>query len=89
MIESSGKVTPKYASIKLLQIAKPVMFDEYIQKSLMTAIEALEKQIPKKPINNETCPNCGADLNEAIYCGGAKCCAWCGQAIDWEVGEDE
>ena len=57
------------------------------------AIEALEKQIPKKLQNIHrfrgrekcvgTCPTCGyaccSDYGD--YCGG------CGQAIDWKEGE--
>ena len=57
--------------------------------NIKTAIEALEKQIPKKPINTyksygETygeCPNCmHTGLREFTY----KHCWWCGQKIDWE-----
>lgn len=55
------------------------------------AVEALEKQVPKKPIfeREQTspfgvddipyCPNCKCDLPEVSYCEK------CGQAIDWEV----
>lgn len=53
--------------------------------------EALEKQIPKKPIGrwdgNETiieCPSCGKypfDLSE--YEWARRFCGNCGQAIDW------
>lgn len=59
------------------------------------AIEALEKQIPKKPIIRKTkdyfgcvkyilCPNC-----EIVEFGHEHpCfCKLCGQAIDWEVSE--
>lgn len=51
-----------------------------------TAIEVLEKQIPKKPkeiitSDNEyicsLCPICNSDLHEEKYC------AKCGQAISW------
>ena len=47
------------------------------------AIEAIEKQIPKKPIkwySEYICPGCSADLyieNEDDYCTD------CGQALDW------
>ena len=50
-------------------------------KHLNMAIEALEKQIPKKPIyqgESDMCPNCGA-----CYIFG-NCCIECGQKIDWE-----
>lgn len=52
--------------------------------------EALEKQIPKKPINNDTkgirytvsyiCPNCNREFTGT---GIADYCYHCGQALDW------
>ena len=59
------------------------------------AIEALEKQIPKKPIKiNETyvvergewvadyeCPSCGNPYADDSYC------SCCGQKLDWGDGE--
>ncbi len=54
-------------------------------EALDTAIEALEKQLPKKPIEHSVkfaaiyeCPTCG---NIDVY--GQKNCDNCGQAIDW------
>ena len=59
------------------------------------ALEALEKQIPKKPIIRETedhfgyvkyilCPNC----KEVEFGFTQPCfCHRCGQAIDWKVNE--
>ena len=54
------------------------------------AIEALEKQIPKKPIPAEeqnaryamkyTCPSCGKHFTGT---GIADYCYHCGQALDW------
>ena len=65
------------------------------EKFVMTAIRALEKQIPKKPISrwtgNETvieCPNCQKypfDLGE--YQWARQFCGNCGQAIDWSDEE--
>lgn len=53
------------------------------------AIEALEKQLPKKPeevvgaiygISYE-CKNCGSEIEPLdIY---ADYCKWCGQRLDW------
>lgn len=56
-----------------------------------TAIEALEKQLPKKPIKTteETgirytdsyrCPNCGGNFTGT---GIADFCYHCGQRLDW------
>lgn len=52
------------------------------------AIEALEKQIPKKPIKKT---NFGSDILDGKYCPccdsmfdrTTKFCVSCGQAIDW------
>ena len=57
------------------------------------AVEALKKQVPKKPkvpIDTWVCPVCGRDveyqvmLGENIIFGGQHdYCPKCGQAIDW------
>jgi len=66
---------------------------EKIASIIENTAEALEKQIPKKPIpiySNRTphniisykCPNCGNHSlgnNEYIF----ACCEDCGQALDW------
>ena len=56
------------------------------------ALEALEKQIPKKPLHmhkNYYCPICKEDgwmlWDDAIPNDMDKYCGKCGQAIDWEV----
>ena len=55
-------------------------------KEIKIAIEALEKQIPKKPYWETYvgwhCKSCGIGVfsNESF-------CPICGQAIDWEVSE--
>ena len=56
----------------------------------LVAIEALEKQIPKKPIKSENqvvryvntyyCPTCELGITGTNI---AKWCYHCGQAIDW------
>ena len=56
----------------------------------LVAIEALEKQIPKKPIKSENqvvryvntyyCPICNLGITGTNI---AKWCYHCGQAIDW------
>lgn len=62
-----------------------------------TAIEALEKQIPKKPnitIHNGYCGNCGCAwgydrLSTEERCGYTyfQYCPACGQRIDWSEEE--
>ena len=60
-------------------------------KAISMAIEALEKQIPKKPLHmhkNYYCPICKEDgwmlWDDAIPNDMDKYCGKCGQAIDWE-----
>lgn len=61
-------------------IGKREMHDEAVEM----AVDALEKQIPMKPLPPEygidgriccPCGNCGGDLN------GNKYCPWCGQKV--------
>lgn len=62
-----------------------------------TAIEALEKQIPKKLVairkikefdgyDMGNCPICNEPLDNSFY-DNLKYCFVCGQKIDWEDGE--
>lgn len=53
---------------------------------LKTAKEALEKQVPKKPVKYAreiVCPTCETLVGSRPYC------ASCGQAIDWRSDDDE
>lgn len=54
------------------------------------ALEAMEKQVPKKPIDNHHCPSCETGLpHKGFTDEWCKCCfeldycPRCGQAIDW------
>lgn len=70
----------------------------YITEALHMAVVALEKQIPKKPINSKMnwaiCPNCGGSISkenvrEHIVEGETSYCEHCGQALDFnENGSD-
>lgn len=60
------------------------------------AIEAIEKQIPKKPIDDSypwvTCPTCSGSvftehIREHIQNEETTYCEHCGQAIDWRTTE--
>ena len=54
------------------------------------AIEALDKQIPKKPeLKGEyyVCPVCGVYQETSV--GNPPYCINCGQRLLWEVEEDE
>ena len=86
-------MTPKEA-IKILEIAKAEVEWNYpldYAIAIDTAIEALEKQIPKTPLDKTKsmddygyCPNCRKiidDYNDFNFC------STCGQAIDWRDEE--
>ena len=58
------------------------------KEALETAIDSLEKQVPKKPAIDELlidhkkillCRNCNEEINVHY-----SFCPWCGQKIDWE-----
>ena len=49
--------------------------------AIYTAIEALEKQVPKKPIKL-TCPTCGFDRIDNSWWVFTYC-PKCGQLLDW------
>lgn len=58
------------------------------------AVDAMKKQIPKKPvvpIDTWSCPSCGESVeyqqklgDNVLYHGQYEICPKCGQAIDWE-----
>ncbi len=80
-------------AIKILTELKPIPVDGFkiIAKAYDLAIEALEKQIPKKPRETRCalmCSSCGHKITEK----GCKklnrlYCKKCGQAIDWSDDE--
>lgn len=67
----------------------------YIEDELRLAVEALEKQIPKKVIFGDDeqdsicCPNCKGELLSMDWYDYWKCnyCEFCGQALDWSDEE--
>lgn len=74
-------------AIKILTELKPIPVDGFkiIAEAYDLAIEALEKQIPKKPYweyGGYHCKSCGIDVLSDEYF-----CPLCGQAIDWEASE--
>ena len=57
-------------------------------KVLGMAINALEKQIPKKLINtcqyvSGCCPNCKKYISDWLEYNKFMCCPNCGQKLDW------
>lgn len=74
-------------AIKLLNSMAIYHFDKYTTYAIDFAIEALDKQILKKPIEKYTdhdgteaglCPFCNEGVDEKM-----NFCSYCGQAIDW------
>ena len=52
------------------------------------ALEALDKQIPKKPYDTVRCPLCKIEVElQPIDIEQVTYCLHCGQAIDWEENE--
>lgn len=53
-------------------------------EALSKAIEAIEKQIPKKPYDIVHCPLCKIEVElQPIDTEQVTYCLHCGQAIDW------
>lgn len=85
-------MTPKEA-VKILEVAKAEVEWNYpldYAIAIATAIEALEKQIPKKPITtkdgNKSC-SCGLVVQTGYIRNCLYYCDNCGQAIDWSEKE--
>ncbi len=87
-------------AIETIKIAQAEVEWEYTMDyaaAFDMAIEALEKQIPAKPLNNY-CPMCRRHLRcPKQYVGypakvknrrGDDYCPKCGQAIDWSEGDE-
>lgn len=53
-------------------------------EAICKTIEALEKQIPKKPYDTVHCPLCKIEVElQPINTEQVTYCLHCGQAIDW------
>jgi len=84
---------PEEASQVIRDSYIPKMFTE-LEEAMEVAIQALEKQVPKKPIDIHNrvpliviyCPECEQGLTDE-YGGRYEYCPDCGQAIDWSVEE--
>ena len=61
-------------------------------EALQTAMQALEKQIPRKPIEKSPwvyhCPRCDSRTIEDAFIKKFKFCPDCGQALDWSDNDD-
>ena len=70
-------------AIKVIKNNRPTSGYTILNEALVMAINALEKQIPKKPIKDkyvpelDFCPECGTEVTYCNYC------PHCGQKINW------
>lgn len=100
MAESEKLIENEAEAIECLKSNKPTSGYLMLQESIDMAIQALEKQIPKKPIRhtaweNFKCPACGSaeivqyDTEYREYDKDCKFeyCSDCGQKLDW--GDEE
>ena len=61
---------------------------QYDLEAINKAIEALKKQIPKKPYDTVHCPLCKIEVElQPIDIEQVTYCLHCGQAIDWSDDE--
>ena len=79
------KITEKIA-ISILNSARPRKGSyDRLQAAFDMAIEALQKQIPKKPIFSGlyACPCCRTIMLQVAFESKGKHCKECGQKLDW------
>ena len=82
-------------AINNLELNRPFAYSE-LQESIDIAIDALKKQIPKKPdyegdgyadgqlvYDYAKCPICGHDFEYGINDWECEYCSDCGQKLDW------
>jgi len=77
---------PKVNAIKMFLGYEDTPVIKSAVEAITMAIEALEKQIPKKPeqtVERFKCPNCGGWAGFSTY----RHCMSCGQKIDWSDSE--
>lgn len=59
---------------------------ELMKQAKFTAVEALKKQIPKKPDYEDydaKCPVCGHEFENNVNDWGCSFCQGCAQKLDW------
>lgn len=72
-------------AIRVIESNRPTSGYTMLCEALDIAKEAIEKQIPKKPVEEATmCPNCGGNIiNQADNDYNFNYCHYCGQKLDW------
>ena len=80
--EAAGILTPQ--AIVLGRASGKSTLESVRIKAICKAIEAIEKQIPKKPYDIVHCPLCKIEVElQPIDTEQVTYCLHCGQAIDW------
>lgn len=86
-------------ALEILKLSLPFVASKEVNEAAEKAVEALEKQIPKKPEMEQNrydddcweCPSCGSFLGYEIECREESYqmnyCPCCGQKISWEDSE--
>ena len=80
----------KIRQFGLYHAEKDLPHSTFTVEAFEMAIEALEKQIPKKPIGQSVlyrCPACDAFVLKSIGVLPDYYCVRCGQKIDWSEEE--
>ena len=75
-------------AIKAIKSNRPTSGYIILNEALGMAINALEKQIPKKLINtcqyvSGCCPNCKKYISDWLEYNKFMCCPYCGQKLDF------
>ena len=100
MADNDKLIINEAEAIECLKSNKPTIGYVMLQESIDMAIQALEKQIPKKPIMKQyfenleeeylCCPTCGEILTDRIQADNKTFyfhCMNCGQKFDWSDEE--
>ena len=79
-------------AIEVIKSNRPTSGYVLLNEALETAIEALEKQIPKKPHKNfekfsGVWCSCGKYLGKGYFVDKPSYCTDCGQKLDWSDEE--
>ena len=87
-----GKMTESEAKVILESEYKFHGECSVFGEALTMAINALEKQMPKKLINtcqyvSGCCPNCKKYISDWLEYDKFMCCPYCGQKLDWSDEE--
>lgn len=89
MTESEKLIENETEAIDCLKSNKPTSGYLMLQEAIGMAIQALEKQIPKKPLQKSymvkgavVCPKC-----EFVALKVDDYCSHCGQKLDWSDAE--